>query len=198
MAEPPNEVESLSEETAFQGFFRLVVRRFRHRRFDGGWSPVLTRELFERGHAVAVLPYDPVTDRVVMIRQFRAGAYFGGQDGWPLDIIAGIIEADEPPDAVARREAKEEAGVTLVDLIKIAAYLPSPGGGTETITLYCALTDASEVGGLHGLAEEGEDIRVEVMPAETAIAFLDSGAVLPSAAVIALHWLARNRARLRS
>jgi len=198
MAKPvPTEVEVLSMRVSHQGFFKLTVRELRHRKFDGGWTPVLNRELFERGHAVAVLPYDPVADTVVMIRHFLPGAYVAGKEAWPLSIVAGMIEPRESLEGVARREAEEEAGLEIGELIKIAGYMPSPGGSTETIMIFCGLVDSRGAGGVHGVAEENEDIRVEVIPALEAIALLDAGLILPSVALISLHWLARHRENLR-
>jgi ADP-ribose pyrophosphatase len=192
------EVEEVGHKTAYKGFFRIDVRQFRHERFDGTMSPVLTRELFERGNSVAVLPYDPVADAVVLIRQFLVGAHYSGLMNAPLQVIAGSMDhGTEGAEEVALREAREEAGLVVSGLRKIATYLPSPGGSTEAIALFCALVDSRGVAGIHGLEEENENIRVEVLPAEEAIRLLDAGEITPSPAVIALHWLARNREALR-
>jgi ADP-ribose pyrophosphatase len=108
-----------------------------------------------------------------------------------------MIEAGETEEDVARREAVEEANIAVADLRRISRYFASPGGCSETLTIFCALVDASGAGGVAGLAEEHEDIRVEVIPALDAIAMLDEGTIMPSTAVIALHWLARHREALR-
>ena len=102
MATPPlpNEtVELVDHEVAFQGYFRVGRYFFRHGLYQGGQSAILRREVFERGHAAAVLPYDPLRDEVVLIRQFRAGAYVAGRHPWTWEIVAGIIEHDESPEA---------------------------------------------------------------------------------------------------
>jgi ADP-ribose pyrophosphatase len=192
------QVEEVSHEIKYQGFFRIDLRRFRHAKFDGSMSAVVTRELFERGNAAAVLLYDPKADRVVMIRQFLVGAHYAGLPAWPLQIVAGMIDHADTPEATARREVEEEAGVKVADLKKITTFLPSPGGSTEAITLYCALVDSTTAGGVWGLAEENEDIKVEVLPALEAIERLDQGEITPATAVIALHWLARHRSQLRA
>ena len=194
----PARVDEVSARTLYRGFFRMVEHQLRFERFDGSMSDTITREIFERGHAVAVLPYDPVSDTVVMIRQFLPGFHYAGENAWPLQIIAGMIEDGEREEDVARREAAEEANIVVTEVRRIAKYLPSPGGSTETLTIFYAMIDASSAGGIAGLAEEHEDIRVEVIAALDAIAMLDAGAVMPSTAVIALHWLARNRDALRA
>ncbi len=192
------EVVEVRHETKYKGFFRIDLRQFRYTKFDGNMSEVVTREMFERGNAVAVLMYDPTADCVVMIRQFLSGAHYAGLPAWPLQIVAGMMDKGGTEEATARREAEEEAGVKVSDLKKITTFLPSPGGSTEAITLFCALVDSTTAGGVWGLAEENEDIKVEVLPALEAIELLDKGEITSATAVIALHWLARNRQQLRA
>jgi len=196
MMEPRFEI--LERSTGYAGFFRLMRYRLRHRLFKGDWSPVLTRELFERGHAAALLPYDPVADRVILIEQFRIGALEAPNGPWLLEIVAGIIEAGETPEDVIRREAVEETGCPVQDVVPICEYLVSPGGTSERISLFCGQVDASHAGGIHGAADEGEDIRVTAMPADEAIARMQDGAIISAAPIIALQWLMLNRESLRA
>ncbi|HFC53270.1 MAG TPA: NUDIX domain-containing protein, partial [Gammaproteobacteria bacterium] len=179
------------------GFFRLLNYRLRHRLFGGGWTPVISRELFERGHAAAVLPYDPDLDRVVLVEQFRIGALQAEGGPWLVECVAGMIEPGEAPEEVVRREALEEAGCRLQELERIFEYLVSPGGTSERITLYCGRVDASNAGGIHGLAEEHEDIRVMPVPFRAAMEMLHEGRIDSAAPIIAMQWLAMNRERLR-
>ena len=169
----------------------------RHRLFSGGWSGVLTRELFERGHAAAVLPYDPVTDQVVLTEQFRIGALNAPSGPWLLEIVAGIIETGETPEAVVQREAVEEIGCTVRDLISICDYHVSPGGTSERIHLFCGRVDATQAGGVHGVAHEGEDIRVVVMSADDAIDHMQAGKIVSAAPIIALQWFMMHRTTVR-
>ena len=191
------DLEVLGRETAYRGFFRIHRYRLRHRLFAGGWSPEIVREVFEHGPTVAVLPYDPVRDSVVMIEQLRAGPVAQGSEPWLLEIVAGFIEEGETPEAVAHREAAEEAGLRLRTLEPIAAFYPSAGSSSEYLRLYCARVEAGAAGGLHGHAHEGEDIRASVLPYADARAALRSGRIESSHAIIALQWLALNRRRLR-
>jgi ADP-ribose pyrophosphatase len=196
-ADVPDTVEVLNADTPFKGFFRIDRYTLRHRTHDGGWSAAMTREVFERGHAVAVLPYDPVRDQVVLIEQFRPGALAGGMAPWQVEVVAGIIEPDEPPETVARRESEEEAGLHVRELIPITHYIASPGGSSETIRLYCGLIDSEAAGGLHGLDHENEDIHARAMPFDEAFGLLGQGPADNAPTVIGLYWLALNRARLR-
>ena len=193
-----DDVEIAEKTTPFRGFFRIDRYTLRHRRHDGGWTAPMTREIFERGHAVAVLLYDPDRDEVGLIEQFRPGAFAAGWDPWLIEVVAGIIDDDAPPDQVAIREAREEAGVEIEGLIPVYRYLNSPGGSSESMQLFCARVNSSQLSGIHGLAEEGEDIRVFALSAAEAIDWVASGRVANSTAIIALQWLALNRQRLRS
>ncbi|MEW6646056.1 MAG: NUDIX domain-containing protein [Pseudomonadota bacterium] len=194
-AEPT--VEIVEQRTCYQGFFRMEHYRLRHRRYDGGMSPLLSRELFERGHAAAVLPYDPVLDRIVLLEQFRIGALSAPGGPWLLEIVAGIIESGETAAEVVEREIVEEAGCTLLALEPICEYLVSPGGTSERISLYCGRVDAAGVGGIHGLVAEGEDIRVSTVTFDEAMALLASGRINSASPIIALQWLELNRSRLQ-
>jgi len=191
-------VEIIEKTTAYKGFFRLDKYRLRHSLFAGGDSQVLVRELFERGHAVGVLPYDPVRDEVVLVEQFRIGALEAPQGPWLLEIIAGMIEDGELPEQVAHREAAEEAGCKLEDLVPIARYFSSPGGSSEQVSVFCARASSEGLGGIHGEPSEGEDIRVHVLSFDEAMALLESGGINSALPIIALQWLALNRERLRA
>ena len=201
MSEPGSEtdprIELIERTTPFQGYFRVERYRLRHRRFDGGWTEVMSREVFERGHAASILPYDPRADAVVLVEQFRAGALAAGMEPWLVEAVAGIIEAGEAPEAVVRREAREEAGCEITALEPIGRVLLSPGGCSETLTMYLGRVDSSGVGGVHGLAHEHEDIRAFVVPAKEALARLARAEYLNAPLVMSLQWLALNRERMR-
>ncbi|WP_425445038.1 ADP-ribose diphosphatase [Zobellella taiwanensis] len=187
------DVQILTEEDGYRGFFGLLKLRLRHRLFAGGWGPELTRELFERGHAAAVLPYDPVRDEVVLVEQFRVGALRDPDGPWLLEIVAGIVEPGEAEDDVVRREAREEAGLTLRRLTRALAYYSSPGGCSERITVFIGEVDAAEAADHAGLGHEGEDIRVHRLSREQAMHWLAQGRIDNAASVIALQWLELHR-----
>ena len=189
--------EIIEKTPLYQGFFQMLRYRIRHQLFAGGWSEPFDRECLERGHAVAVLPYDPVRDQVVMVEQFRVGALDTQQNPWLWEIVAGIIEPGESREDVAHREALEEAGCRINELRYILDFLVSPGGTTETIGLYCGLVDSSGLGGIHGLEHEYEDIRVKVMTRTEALALFDAGKITNATAIIALQWLALHYRELQ-
>ena len=192
-----DDVQIIARDEAYRGYMGVDAYRLRHRRHAGGWTGEMSRELIERGHAVAVLPYDPARDEVVLIEQFRIGAYAAGRPPWQIEIVAGIIEEGEALEDVARRECTQECGCRVGALVHVCDILTSPGVMSETAAIYCGRTDTAGVGGFHGVAEEHEDIRAIALDAEAAFAWLDQGRIINSPAVIALQWLRRTRERLR-
>lgn len=186
-------------KSMYSGYSKVDVCRFSFPRFDGTTEGPIEREVIDRGHAAAVLPYDPVRDEVVLIRQFRMPVYMAGSaEPWMYEVVAGVIDPGETAEAVAIREAKEEAGLTIGSVERIMRYYVSPGMLTERIDLFLARVDATAAQGIHGLDAEAEDIRVEAMTAEAAFAMLSQGRLENATVVLALQWLALNRDRLRS
>lgn len=187
----------LNKETLYNGFFRLEKFHLKHTLFAGGWSAGLSRELFVRGNCVGVLLYDPDTDQVVLIEQFRVGAIMQTDRAWLVEIVAGAIEADETAVEVAYREALEEAGCAIEELLEISEFYTTPGGSSERLTLFCAKVDTSKVGGIHGLADEGEDILVRAVAFADAYKMLETREIESAIPIIAIQWLALNRESLR-
>ena len=193
-----HQFEVLDKTICYSGFFRMEKYRLRHELFAGGWSAEITRECLERGHAVAALLYDPALDRVVLLEQFRVGALEFPNGPWLLEIVAGIMDdPDETTEEVARRETVEEAGCEILDLIPICHYLVSPGGTSESITLFCGRVDTSTVAsGVRGVATEHEDIQVQIVSRAEALDLLHAGRINSAAPIIALQWLELNQPKL--
>jgi ADP-ribose pyrophosphatase len=192
------EVEIIGAETLFARFLRMDVFEFRHRLYSGEWSAPHRWDVLRRGAAAAVVLYDPDRDCVVMVEQFRLPALLAGAAARQVELAAGLVEPGEAPEAVAIRETREETGLAVAGpLVSIQRYLPSPGASDEIVHLFCARVDAAAAGGVHGLAEEHEDIRVVVKSLAEIEALLDAGAIENSHTLIGLSWLLRHRARLR-
>ena len=191
-----DDVEIIDKSTPFEGYFRIDRYRLRHKLFEGGWSGEMEREVFERGHAVTILLFDPERDKLVFIEQFRPGAYAAlaspwfdnATSPWLIECVAGIIEPGESPEDVARREAVEEADCEVSDIIPVCHYLVSPGGTSESIFVYCGRICAPEGGEIHGLSEEHENIRGIVVAPGKAFQWLDEGRITNAMTIIALQW----------
>ncbi|KFX03467.1 ADP-ribose pyrophosphatase [Pectobacterium betavasculorum] len=192
-----DDVEIIARETLYDGFFSLERYRFRHRLFNGGMSGEVSREILERGHAAVLLPYDPVRDEVVLIEQIRIAAYDTSASPWLFELVAGMIEPGESHEEVARREAEEEAGLRVGRCRPIINYLASPGGTSERLAVMVGEVDTRMAKGIHGLAEENEDIRVHVVSREQSYQWVEAGIVDNAASVIALQWLALHHEELK-
>ena len=193
-----NDVEIIARETLYSGFFSMDLYRFRHRLFNGEMSGEIKREIFERGHAAVLLPFDPVRDEVVLIEQIRIAAYDVSESPWLLEMVAGMIEEGESVEDVARREALEEAGLVVGRTKPVLSYLASPGGTSERLSIMVGEVDATTAEGIHGLADENEDIRVHVVSREQAYQWVEEGKIDNAASVIALQWLQLHYQTLRN
>lgn len=184
-----SDVRILDTQTVWSGHYSMRRITLQHRRFAGGWSDPIVREVFERGDAVAVLPYDPETDSLVMIEQFRPGALRGNESPWMLELIAGVVEAGESDVDVVYREAMEEAACELSELVPIATVFPSAGACSEQVRLFCGRVTSAAIGGFHGLQEEGEDILVHSISRVDAMRMLNEDRIPNGHTLIALQWL---------
>jgi ADP-ribose pyrophosphatase len=191
------DVEVQKQQREYDGFFQIDTFTLRHRRFAGDWSPSIKREIVLRTEAVGVLLYDPVLDSVALVEQFRIGAMTKGDSPWLIELVAGLIDSGETPEQVARREALEEAGCTVLEMEPVLNYYSSPGASNEYFYLYCGRCDLSNAGGIHGLADEHEDIRVHVLAFDTVLQRLAAGELCNAHTIIGLQWLQLNRDRLR-
>ncbi|WP_227754339.1 NUDIX domain-containing protein [Stagnihabitans tardus] len=180
-------------------FFSMEEHDIAWQRFDGTMSGTVTRAAFVSGDAVTVLPYDPIRDRVLVIEQFRAGPLVRGDRRlWQIEAIAGRVDPFETPEEAARREAVEEAGLTLSDLRFVARYYPSPGAVSEYIYTYVALTDLPDgAAGVFGLEEEAEDIRGHLLGFDAFMELVASGEIDNAPLLLTALWLQRERLRLR-
>ena len=191
------DVKVLEDERAYDGHYKVRRLTLTHRRFAGGWSEPIMREVFDRGDAVGVLPYDPESDSLVLVEQFRAGAIRSTESPWMLELIAGVVEQGESDEDVIHREAMEEAGCKVSELVPIATVFPSAGACTEQVRLFCGRVQDAAIGGLKGLEEEGEDILVHAVPRRDAMQLLAEDRVPNGHTLIALLWLASHATELR-
>ena len=202
-----DDVEVVEKTRVWDGYFKLDKYLMRHALHDGGTSGEMSREIFERGHAAAAILYDPDTEKLVFIEQFRPGAYAALKSPWfdekqfspwLLEIVAGIIDEGETPEGVIKREAIEEANCHVLDMVPISHYLVTPGGSSESMFLFCARINAADAGGIHGLTEEHEDIRVLPVDVAQAFKWLDEGRFINSMTLIAMQWFSTNHASLKA
>lgn len=192
-----SDVKILEKKIVYQGHFQLEQWKVKFRLFNGNWSTTQTREIFERGEAVGILLFDVNRNQLVLIEQFRVGIVGKTSNPWLIEIAAGVIDKNESLEQVARRETQEETGLEISNLYPICRYWVSPGGSSERIYLFCGQVDAQLAKGIHGVMDEGEDIRVCVLNLKVAYNLLNQGKFNNSSTIIALQWLQHNEQKVR-
>jgi ADP-ribose pyrophosphatase len=189
-------LEIIDRQILYEGFNRLHLLTYRHHRYDGSWSEILSREVFQRRDAACILPYDPVLDRVAMVEQIRPGSIVAGHLSRQLEPVAGMIDPGEDPLDTALREAVEEADCRIERSEKICSILVSPSSSTENVHCFCGRADLSGAGGLGGCAHEDEDILVRLLSFSEVREGLAQFRFCNSVAVICLQWLVIHHDRL--
>jgi len=191
-----NDIEILDTKWPHDGFLKVRKLRLRHRQFDGTMGAVIEREVFTPPYeAVGVLLYDPDAEKIVLVEQFRCGALPNeqGQEpqgAWQYELVMGMLDnPNESMTDAAIREAKEEAGVTIDNLIPIYSLYTSPGTSSEKMHLFYAVVDSSKIAGVFGLAEESENIRPQVFTLAQGKAAIANGQLNNAATLIAIQWL---------
>lgn len=191
------DVRILENQTAYQGFYQVINYQVQYRLFKGTWSEPVLREVFKTQQVAGVLLYDSGRQQVVLVEQFRIGTIHGQKSPWLVEVVAGVMDKQDTDfEALAYRETKEETGLEPLAMLPICEYWSSPGGSTEFVKLFCASVDASQAGGVHGLTDENEDIRVVVMDVQEAFAAVASGKICNAITIIALQWLQLKQAEL--
>jgi len=190
--------ELLDSRLISNGFFKLSRLELRHGSYRGGWCTPVVRERLEALSAASVLLYDPDADAVVLVEQFRAGLLGEQEPPWSMETVSGFCDrSHESPEEVARREVVEETGCEVLALAPVGVFFVSPGFSVEQIHLYVGRVDSAQADGVHGLAHEGEEICVHVMPREQAMDEL-FGRLNSTSILIAMQWLDRNLESLRA
>jgi nudix-type nucleoside diphosphatase (YffH/AdpP family) len=195
-----DDVEVITRRQPYSSYFALEDITLRHKRFDGSISAPVDRSVFLAADAVTVLPYDPVTDQLLLVEQFRPATFVrDDRNPWVLETVAGRCDAGEPVEETARREVMEEAGLQVRSLEKIGSYYSTPGCVTEYIFSFVAIVGlANAHAQTHGLASEGEDILTHILSFEQAMQMFQTGEADCGPLFVSLLWLQSNRTRLRA
>ncbi len=172
-------------------YYILRKAAFDFRRRDGTWQ-TQTRESYDRGHGAAVLPYDPARGTVLLVKQFRYPAFEAGYRHMLIEAIAGLLDGDDG-ETCARKEAMEEAGVTLGAVKRVFHCFMSPGAVNERLHLFVGEYDAaSRIGKGGGHASEGEDIEVLELKLDEAMAMVSRGEIVDAKTIMLLQWVKLN------
>ena len=188
-------VEVIEMTRPYTGFFAMCDYRLRYRHFDGSMSAEVSRAAIVSGDASLVLPYDPKTEQILVLEQFRMAPFArGDKNPWLFEPIAGMIDLGETPETCARREAEEEAGLNIFDLIPISKSYPSPGGSTTFFHSFLGICDLkSYTPKIGGLDAENEDIRTHLMSVDQAIEMAIQGRFRALPLAMMVLWLQQYR-----
>ena len=160
--------------------------RFDYRRRDGSWQ-AMSRESYDRGNGAAILPYDPVRGTVLLVRQFRYPAYENGHPEPMIEVIAGLLDENDPLTTVCH-EAEEEAGYRIRAPRRVYDAFMSPGAVTERLTLFIAEYSADDrIGDGGGLHDEGEDIELLEPSFDEALAMIADGRICDAKTIMLLQ-----------
>lgn len=185
-----DDVEVENRESLYQGFTQLEKVTLKHRLFgQSHYTQPFQRELIRRKQAAGVLLYNHTQQKFALIEQFRVGALDDTQSPWQLEIIAGVLDGDEPPEECVRRESVEESGCQIDELTHLFSFYPSAGACSELFHLYAAQTDLPEHGGIFGLPEENENIQLHILDYSQIEMLLSSGLLRNAPVIMALQWL---------
>ena len=195
-----DDVDMFNFEPPAGQFFRFDAFEVDHVQFDGTRSGGLNREVFSGTDAAMILPYDPKTDRILLVEQLRLGpAMRGDPNPWSLEPIAGMVDARETPLEAALREAVEEAGLTISTTEFITAFYPTPGNTTDYFTCFLGLCDLPNTKAYQGgLDSENEDLRLHTLSFDAAMDLIQTAEITAGPLITMLFWLEHQRDRLRA
>ena len=182
-----------SRKTVFQGFIQVEKVSLRHRLFNqNAYTATISRELVARKQAAGVLIYNDKQQKFALIEQFRIGAILDIDSPWQLEIIAGVLDGDETPESCVRRESLEESGCKIDQLHHLFSFYPSAGACNEIFHLYRAEATLPSEGGIFGMPDEGENIKLHIIEyAELDILF-NSNRLRNAPVIMALQWLKQH------
>ncbi|MBK0064716.1 MULTISPECIES: NUDIX domain-containing protein [unclassified Acinetobacter] len=188
-----NDVEIHSREYVFRGFMQVEKVSLRHRMFNqNNYIPEIQRELIQRKTAAGVLLYNDAQQRFALIEQFRVGAMDDPDSPWQLEIIAGVLDGDESPETCIRRESLEESGCQIDELEHLFSFYPSAGACSEVFHLYAAQADLPKHGGVHGVADEGENIQLHIFNYSQLELLFKNRRLKNAPVIMALQWLSQK------
>lgn len=178
----------IDKKNLYDGFFKMNEVTLKYRKYDGNWSNNIKRELFGGAQVAAVLPYDPISKEIILIKQFRPGTISKDIDHYLDEIVAGIIDEGESPEIAAKRECLEETGCEVKKLIPIQGYFPAPGSSESFYHLFLGEVKSFKGSKIQGLENENEDIFVKCFKINEVRKKMEDGKILNGLTLIALQW----------
>ena len=181
-----------NKKNLYDGFFKMNEISLKYKKYDGSWSNEIKRELFGGAQVSAVLPYDPIKKKIVLIQQFRPGTISKNTNNYLNEIVAGIIDPGESPEIAAKRECLEETGYKIKKLTPIQGYFPAPGSSESFYHLFLGEVDSKNGKKIMGLDNENEDILVESFKINQVKKMMQEGKFINGLTLIAIQWFFLN------
>ena len=181
-----------NKKNLYDGFFKMNEISLKYKKYDGSWSNEIKRELFGGAQVSAVLPYDPIKKKIVLIQQFRPGTISKNTNNYLNEIVAGIIDPGESPEIAAKRECLEETGYKIKKLTPIQGYFPAPGSSESFYHLFLGEVDSKNGKKIMGLDNENEDILVESFKINQVKKMMQEGKFVNGLTLIAIQWFFLN------
>ena len=178
----------------FKDYLEIAAAEVEFARADGRSSEPRRLVRVDRRDAAAVLLIDRESRELILIEQFRWPTYEKGP-GRLLEIVAGVIEDGESPEAAARREAKEEAGLEAGQMTAIATCFPTPGYSTERCFIFAAEVASADGLLAEGGADAGEVTRPHGIGFDEVSSWLEPGRIQDAKTLIALQWFVLQEQR---
>ena len=182
----------LDKKNIHDGFFKMNEVTLKYKKYNGDWSNEIKRELFGGAQVSAVLPYDPINKKIVLIQQFRPGTISRDNQNYLDEIVAGIIDSGETPEDTAKRECLEETGCEVSNLSSIQGYFPAPGSSESFYNLFLGEVIAPDKEIIRGLENENEDILVKSYSFDEVKIKMNKKEILNGLTLIALQWFFLN------
>jgi GDP-mannose pyrophosphatase NudK len=179
------------EEVLSDNWYTLKKITFDYKKKSGSWVKQ-EREAYDRGNGATILLYNREQKTVILTRQFRLPTYVNGNpDGMLIESCAGLLDNDNPEDAI-RRETEEETGFVIEKVEKVFEAYMSPGSVTEKLFFYIAEYGKNTTRGEGGGIEE-EDIEVMELKFSEAMNMVKSGEIKDGKTIILLQHLLINQ-----
>ena len=183
-----DDVKIINNKELHSGFFKLKELTLKHKKHDGSWSNIISREIFGGAQVAAVLPYDSINKKILLIKQFRAGIIKYPVNPILTEIVAGIIDKGESPEDAAIRECKEETGCEINKLKKIYSYFPAPGSSESYYHLFLGEVNSFNGQRITGKTNEDEDILVESYDIKDVKKLLKENKIHNGLTLLAIQW----------
>lgn len=182
-------IKILNTEIVCKSWHTLKKVNFEYQQKDGSWQ-TQSREAYDRGNGAVILLYNKEQRSIILTEQFRMPTYINGNDtGMMIEACAGLLDNDNPEDAV-KRETEEETGYKIKDIKKVYEAYMSPGSVTEILYFFIAeYSKDMKVNEGGGVAHEHENIDVLEMNFNDALNMIETGEIKDAKTIMLLQYL---------